>query len=251
LSRGSDPVLLLHGQPGSRRDWDRVRAAIGTRARTIAIDRPGWDGRSRPSDLAGNAEAALAALDRAGAESATVVGHSLGGAIAAWLAARHPHRVDRLVLLAPAANAESLVELDYLLARPVVGELASAAWMAAAGVALAARPLRRLVSSELAIDTGYLGRAGRRLLAPATWGSFVAEQRMLIRELPKLEPLLAEISAPTTIVIGSADRLVPPTSAHKLAGQIPGARLIELDRASHLLPQQHARRVAEVIVGGG
>jgi pimeloyl-ACP methyl ester carboxylesterase len=118
-------------------------------------------------------------------------------------------------------------------------------------VALAARPLRRLVSSELAIDTGYLGRAGRRLLAPATWGSFVAEQRMLIRELPKLEPLLAEISAPTTIVIGSADRLVPPTSAHKLAGQIPGARLIELDRASHLLPQQHARRVAEVIVGGG
>jgi pimeloyl-ACP methyl ester carboxylesterase len=159
--------------------------------------------------------------------------------------------VNRLVLLAPAANVESLVELDYLLARPVVGELASAAWMAAAGVTLAARPLRRLVSSELAIDTGYLGRAGRRLLAPATWGSFVAEQRMLIRELPKLEPVLAQISAPTTIVIGSADRLVPPASAHKLARQIPGAQLVELDRASHLLPQQHARRVAEVIVGEG
>jgi pimeloyl-ACP methyl ester carboxylesterase len=251
LSPGADPVLLLHGQPGSKRDWDRVRAELAGRVQAIAIDRPGWDGRSRAEGLEGNAGAALAALDRAGAARATVVGHSMGGAVAAWLAATHPERVSRLVLLAPAANSESLVQLDYLLATPVVGELASAAWMAAAGVALAARPLRQLLSAEFALDSGYLGEAGRRLLAPATWGSFVAEQRMLIRELPDLEPMLHRISAPTTIVIGGADRLVPPASARRLAEQIPGAELIHIERANHLLPQREARRVAQVVLDRG
>ena len=251
MNRRPEPALLLHGQPGSKRDWDGVRAELAGRVPTIAIDRPGWDGRTRARGLEGNAEAALDALDRAGAERATVVGHSMGGAVAAWLAATRGERVSRLVLLAPAANAESLVQLDHLLATPVVGELASAAWMAAAGVALAARPLRQLLSAELTLDPGYLGEAGRRLLAPATWGSFVSEQRMLIRELPDLEVLLGDISAPTTIVIGSADRLVPPASARRLSDQIPGAELIELERADHLLPQRQARRVADVILGAG
>ena len=52
--RPPDPVLLLHGQPGNAGDWDRVRAAIAGRVPTIALDRPGWDQRSGPSDLRGN-----------------------------------------------------------------------------------------------------------------------------------------------------------------------------------------------------
>ena len=68
-----DPVLLLHGQPGGASDWDRVRDAIGDRVPTVAIDRPGWNGRAAPSDLEGNVAAALAALDAAGAERAVVV----------------------------------------------------------------------------------------------------------------------------------------------------------------------------------
>ena len=49
---------------------------------TVAIDRPGWDGRSVPADLTGNARAALAALDNRGIDRATIVGHSLGAAVA-------------------------------------------------------------------------------------------------------------------------------------------------------------------------
>src|SRR5947209_14666259 len=99
-----DPILLLHGQPGSAEDWDRVRAHIGERAPTIAIDRPGWDGDRGPADLAGNARAAIAAIDAAGARRAVVVGHSFGGAVAAWVAATTPDRVRALVLAAPSAN---------------------------------------------------------------------------------------------------------------------------------------------------
>ena len=48
-------------------------------------------------------------------------------------------------------------------------------------------------------------------------------------------------------MIGTADRIVPPASARRLAEQIPGARLVELERANHLLPQQRAERLAEII----
>ena len=105
-------VLLLHGQPGSAADWRAVIARLDGAVRPIAIDRPGWDRTTPPRDLAGNAQAALAALDGHGVQRALVAGHSLGAAVAAWLAARHPERVSALVLAAPAANVASLYRID-------------------------------------------------------------------------------------------------------------------------------------------
>ena len=66
----------------------------------IAANRPGYDGRLPAGGIAYNAAAGLARLNRTGAERATVVGHSFGGAVAAWLAATHPERVSGLVLVA-------------------------------------------------------------------------------------------------------------------------------------------------------
>lgn len=244
-----ETILLLHGQPGAARDWDRVRAAIGGRGRTIAIDRPGWNGRSAPRDLEGNAQAALAPLDDERIDRATVVGHSFGGAVAAWLAARYPARVEALVLVAPSANLASLSRLDSVLAAPVVGRVASSALLAGLGLALETAPVRARIAGGLALDDRYLEVAGRLLLRPSSWRAFFLEQRLLFRELPALEARLPDISAPTTIVAGAADRIVPATSARRLKDQIPEAELVLLDRADHLLPLRNAQRLAEVIVG--
>lgn len=243
-----DPILLLHGQPGSAGDWDRVRAQIGGRAHTIAIDRPGWDGGSSPADLAGNARAAIAAIDAAGAERAVVVGHSFGGAVAAWVAATAPDRVRALVLAAPSANQESLQWLDRVLAAPGVGLVASAAALAGSGLALAAGPLRARVARDLQLEEGYLRSAARLFVAPRAWRAFFLEQRLLVHDMAELESRLGQIEAPATIVIGTADRIVPPASARRLAEQLPRAELVELRRANHLLPQQRADRLAEIIL---
>jgi pimeloyl-ACP methyl ester carboxylesterase len=240
-------VLLLHGQPGCAADWQQVSAAIGSRA--IAINRPGWDGRSDPTDLDGNGRAALAALDRHGVDRAVIVGHSLGGAVAAWLAVHHPARVARLVLAAPAANVASLYALDRWLAAPVLGDLASAATLTGLGLALAAGPLRRRIGAAVAVDDRYLRRAGRRLLKPVAWRAFAAEQRTLVRELPSLEVGLGRVSAPTTIVCGSADWIVRVSSARRLATQIAGAELVVVAGAGHLLPLQRAGLLAQIIGG--
>jgi pimeloyl-ACP methyl ester carboxylesterase len=242
--------LLLHGQPGVAADWDRVRAAIGRRATTIAIDRPGWNGRGSARGIAGNAEAAIDALDRAGIDCATVVGHSFGAAVAASVAASSPQRVGRLVLVAPAANVASLHPIDYLLALPVAGYLLGVAALGGIGSLLKAQRVRRRLGPRLALGDRDLRAASRTITDPAAWRAFYVEQRALIRELPALEARLGQIRAPTTILAGTRDRIVRVSAARSLSSQIPGSELMLIDRAGHLLAQQHAGELAEAIAGG-
>jgi pimeloyl-ACP methyl ester carboxylesterase len=244
----SEPVLLLHGQPGGAADWDGVIAALGDRAQPLAIDRPGWDGRTRARDLAGNAAAALAVLDDHGVGRATVVGHSLGAAIAAWIAAHHPDRVRALVLAAPAANLASAGALDRWLAAPAVAEVAAAVGMGGLGLALSSRRVRMRLNRSGHLDPGYLRRSRATLLAPGAWRAYATEQRALIRDLPRLERVLGAIATPTTIVAADNDRIVPPAAARRLAEQIPGARLQVAPGGGHMLPQREPARVARAIL---
>lgn len=215
----------------------------------VAEDRPGWDGRSAATDLAGNAQAALALLDSRGWERATIVGHSFGGAVACWMAADAPERVSELVLVSPSANTASLYRIDRWLASSVGGLSAAAMMMGTTGLALGVGATRRRLAGRLHLHEDYLAAASHRLRSPSAWRSFVVEQRALVKDLPGLERRLPGITAPTRIVIGSEDRVLPPGSAQALAGQIAGAELSVLEGAGHLLPMLAPGRLAEVIRG--
>jgi pimeloyl-ACP methyl ester carboxylesterase len=236
-------VLLLHGQPGSARDWDRVLDALGRDAEVLAVDRPGWDGCSRATDLEGNAAAAIGALDAHDVTRAVVVGHSFGGAVAAWLAVHHPDRVRALILAAPSANSRALYALDRVLAWKPAG----AAVVAGAGAALSLEPVRRTIAARADLDEAYLRGLARLLTRRSSWDAFVIEQRALLDGIPRLEPRLRQISTPTVIVAGAADRTVPTAAAELLAQQIPGAELVILRRAGHLLPHRYGEMLAEII----
>lgn len=223
-------------------------AALDGRGQAIAIDRPGWDGRSAARDLAGNARAVLQTLDEAGAGRAILVGHSLGAAVAAWTASEYPERVAALVLAAPAANRASLGFIDRWLAAPVAGPLTSAAALTGLGTALSAAPLRRRLAGRAELEEAYLRASARVMLSGWTRRAFSAEQRSLLRDLPRLEARLTAVQAPTFILTGSEDRIVPPAAPRALAGQIAGASLIELPGAGHLLPQRHAEQLVEAIM---
>lgn len=241
-------VLLLHGQPGSAVDWNRVTRLLAEHAEIVVIDRPGWDGRSRAAGLAGNGAAALAALEARGAGSAVVAGHSLGAAIAAWLAVHHPERVSELILAAPAANLASLDPVDRWLAAPALGEVAAAAGMGALGLALVSDRVRRRISAMTDLDPVYLRHARRTLLTPAGWRAYAVEQRALVRDMPALDAGLGMIRSPTTILTGDHDRVVAPAAARRLADQIPDARLVVRPGGGHMLPQRDPAFVAGEIL---
>ena len=177
-----------------------------------------------------------------------VVGHSFGGAVAAWLAATEPERVRALVLAAPSAN-RGVAAMGGPGARGAGrGVRRECSGARGSGVALAARPLRVRVARDLDLEERYLRSAGRILVAPRAWWAFFLEQRLLVRDLPMLEARLDRITAPAKVVIGTADRIVPVSSARRLVEQLPNAELIELGRANHLLPQQRAERLAEIVL---
>lgn len=241
-------VLFLHGQPGGAGDWNRVIAGLDGRVEPAAPDRPGWDGSAPPRDLDGNAAAALEALDARGSERAVVVGHSLGAAVAAWLAATRPHRVCALVLVSPAANLAALYRVDRWLAAPVAGDVAAAALLGAAGLVLNLAPVRRHIAAASRLDEDYLRAAGHAARRPSAWRAYASEQRTLVRDLPELERRLPTITAPTTILAGGGDRIVPERASRRLAEQIRGARLVHSPGAGHLVPQRDPGLVVDAIL---
>ncbi len=228
-------VVLLHGQPGDRHDWDLVAGALGRDVRVLVPDRPGY-GRTggRAGGFAANSERVIELLDRHGIDRALVVGYSWGGGVALDVAQRHADRVTGVVLVSSIGGPGSVNTLDRLLAAPLVGPL-----MAIAGfAALRASRIRRLLAPAVdALPDGWL----------ASWRSFVAEERAMLRELPRVTSQLGVTDVPVVVVFGDADRVVPPGSQEALAASLPHADVVRVPGCGHLLPREAPDALAGAI----
>jgi 3-oxoadipate enol-lactonase len=104
---GGPPVLLIHGVGGDSSNWDPISERLRTRFDVIAMDLRGHgqsDFITAPVDAHDLARDALQVLDDAGIATSTVVGFSLGGAVAQALTLDHPERVDKLALIGTVAG---------------------------------------------------------------------------------------------------------------------------------------------------
>jgi pimeloyl-ACP methyl ester carboxylesterase len=140
------PVVLLHGLGGAASNWVDVAPLLTARHRVVALDLPGHGGSpplARDSGMRGFADAAAAALQELDAAPALVVGHSFGGQVAVWLAARRPELVRGLLLVAASGigtrsrRVRVSVELSTLLrpgrlVAPLGPRLARRAWFRSA-----------------------------------------------------------------------------------------------------------------------
>ncbi|HEY2302018.1 MAG TPA: alpha/beta hydrolase [Acidimicrobiales bacterium] len=244
------PVVLLHGQPGSAADWGPLRRLLEDDYTVIVPDRPGY-GRTGGTALGfrGNADAIADLLDRYGISSATIVGHSWGGGVAIALAEGHPGRVAGLVLVSSIGPGDPLSRLDRLLAIPPVGTAIAAVVLNAAGLVLSLAAVRRYIDRRVrGTNDESLAAMADAWRAGKVWRSYVIEQRALVYELPGLAPGMAWIQAPTAVLIGGADHVVPPASGERLAASIPGARLTCLAGVGHLLAHEQPEVVAAAVV---
>jgi pimeloyl-ACP methyl ester carboxylesterase len=246
-----DPVVLLHGQPGSARDWDLVAPHLAGQLSVLALDRPGYDGVSDAGGIEHSARATIARMDADGIERATIAGLSFGGGVAAWIAVHNPERVHALVLISAAANRAALHPVDRLLAAPLAGGLTSGVLVSGGALALSSRRLRQHVAKRQAVPADFLHATAQRLRTSAVRRAFLVEQRAMLRELPILEQLLPTITAPTTIVLGTADTVVGAKAGRMLAAQIPDANLVEIEGGRHALTATHGPRIAELILDAG
>lgn len=233
-ARGSgEPLLLIQGLGYARWGWEPVVEPLARRFRVLVFDNRGIgesDAPPGPYSAAAMAGDALQVLDEAGADSAHVVGASLGGMIAQELALAAPERVRRLVLACTAAGGSSEA--------PMPAETVEL--LARAPSLPPERSLRLLVENALA-GTGTDGAARAALVeritalrlarpqAPEAWQAQAAAAVAF-----DASARLGGIAAPTLVVTGDADRVVDPRNSELLAAAIPGARLVRLAGLGHL-----------------
>jgi pimeloyl-ACP methyl ester carboxylesterase len=238
------PVILLHGIASSIYTWKDVLPALAARHDEIAMDLPGFGDSSVPEnyDSEQAVRSVLVLMDGLGIERASIVGNSLGGAIAVVIAARKPERVDRLVLIDAAGY--NFAPKD----RPWVLRLAGAL-PAAVAEALPVKPLVTVALRQVFHDD--------RLVTPARVAEYVAPLRRpgavaaLHRILAAGDALgfpaiVRGVKAPTLVVWGRYDAWIPVRDAERFAADIPGAR-IALVEAGHMPQEERPQDTAALI----
>jgi pimeloyl-ACP methyl ester carboxylesterase len=199
--------------------------ALAKQAQVFAVDLAGFGG-SRGSgrfQLDQAVPRLLDWLDSIGLERASLVGHSLGGVIAAMAAATAPERIERLVLADPA-----IFSLDPGLRRHPFGTARAALWMP-----------RDLIPIMLRDAV----RAGPLSLGGATVQLLRADE----------QATLDRIQAPTLVVWGERDTVLPPAVGQRIVERIPDARLVVIPGAGHNVmwdqPEAFNRAVIAFLVG--
>jgi poly(3-hydroxyoctanoate) depolymerase len=237
------PLLLVMGLGGNIEMWAPLERALNARGvQTIAYDASGM-GDSPPARIPMRmprlARQAAHLLDTLGHPQVDVLGVSFGGAVAQELALGSPHRVRRLVLASTTCGLGGVPGNPLaltLLATPL--RYYSPAFLRLTAGFLYGQPanrvdhvLREQFNARRARPptiTGYLGQ----LAAGAGWTSL---------------PWLHRLRAPTLVLTGGSDRIVPAINGRILAARLPDARLEIVPDAGHLLLMDHSDRCAAMI----
>jgi pimeloyl-ACP methyl ester carboxylesterase len=235
------PLVFVHGLSGCWPNWLEQMAAFASTHRVIALDLPGFGhspGQAGELSMPGYAALLDGLLEQLGHERATLVGNSMGGLIAAELAASFPARVERLVLVSPAGlstyrnrlttrTMPALRRLEQVLAL-------GAAWTASNSDRLATRPrVRELMLKGVVAHPGSLPGplAAEQLRGAGTSGFLEALEAFVEYDL---RPWLALIGCPTLVVWGTKDRLISVRDAPRFTEAIPGARQVVYEDTGHM-----------------
>lgn len=240
------PVVLVHGIGSSIYTWKDVLPLLAAHHDVIALDLPGAGDSAVPAryDSEQAVRSVTGLMDRLGVARASLVGNSLGGAIAVVIAARHPERVDRLVLIDAAGYNFAPKDRPWLLrcAGAVPGALAEA---------LPMRPLVTLALKQVFHDD--------RLVSPARVAEYVAplrrpgaaaavRQLLLSQDALGFPEIVRSVQAPTLVVWGRYDAWIPSRDAERFAADIRGARVVLLE-SGHMPEEERPQETAALIEG--
>ena len=232
--RTAPAIVLIHGFTFSLDSWDAWAADLSRDNRVIRFDLAGH-GQSGPDpderyDTATRVRQLGLLLDALHVRKATVAGNSFGGLVAWNFAARSPSRVDRLILVDSAAFS-----INGVTEKPVPVPPAMRAYLLAPSPAAVAYSAAAIFAHPERLSAARLDQM--RALIARNGPALVAHLEQFT--LPDPKAALATIKAPTLILWGRADKVVPVAQADQLAAAIPGSKLIIYDDVGHA-PQEEA-----------
>ncbi|WP_232280168.1 alpha/beta fold hydrolase [Roseiflexus castenholzii] len=227
---GERVIALLHGWGDTKEIWHATIAALSARTRVFALDLPGHggsplDGAERMQHIAGRVAAFCTAQE---IHRITLVGHSMGGNVALELTLTHPHLVERLALVAPAALGSAMPPYTRLYLQDGYGWAAlRASLLLYRGLDALARHWRPIAGMERVLP-------GLRRATCAAHHDPEGLRRLLNGLFANsLDERLDQVCVPTLVINGDRDPIVPAELSRRVAAAIPDAQFVALRGALH------------------
>lgn len=243
------PLLLIHGFLVNHLEYDQIIEPLSKHFRVIAVDLPGFGESEKPSParypygIEAFAEAVADVIAAMNLGRVSVLGHSMGGAVALTLAAEHPELIEKLVLVNALVYPFPLDFKARLPLLPLVGPFLFKQ--------LYGRAMFRAYFRDNVFPPGYPLPVERidayydRFNTPAARESAYAVLRSMLDTRPVVARI-PRITMPTLVVWGRDDRLFRPTFGQRLAREIPGARL-ELMETGHAPNEERPEELAALV----
>jgi pimeloyl-ACP methyl ester carboxylesterase len=246
--KNAPALILLHGFGSSLHTWDAWSEQLEKQYRVIRLDLPGA-GLTGPdtSNATGDYSDARsfivlqALLDQLGLAKASFIGNSIGGRIAWGFAAKHPERVNKLVLIAPDGFASP--GFDYGKAPNVPAVLGLMRYTLPK--ALLKMNLEPAYGDPKNLNDQTVNRYYDMMLVPGARDAMIERMRQIMLSDPT--PILKTIIAPTLLVWGDKDAMIPISNAQDYLRAMPNSRLVSLDGVGHV-PHEEAPAISIVAV---
>ncbi len=229
MGRRGDPVVLLHGLGGTGEAWVTLMPSLSREFLVYSPDMPGFGQTPLAPGkqcITTHAEYLGYFLDALGYPRVTLVGQSLGGWIATHYAAEHPERVKRLYLLNSAGLIREGMFSPYTPDRDA-----------------AKKYIERMLGYH-GLMPNFLLDAIVKISREPAYAEFIANYD----RAEEVDELLSQITAPTTIIWGTADRIFPLCCAYDFHEGISGSRLILAPGVSHNTHVGAAKMIARVML---
>jgi pimeloyl-ACP methyl ester carboxylesterase len=235
---GRRPLLLLHGFTGHAHAWDTLSIALQPRFHVFALDSRGH-GDSAPAetyDTAAQAADLAGVLTQLGLRALVLVGLSMGGRTAMYLAAKQPEAVERLVVL------DIGPEISARAAQPAAGPPEPETWES---IEQAAQHLYRGNSYP---GIHYYRWVASQSLRTRPDGALVWKWHPSVKERRRPSDvdwwaILREIRAPALVLRGAESRVLDRDVAERMVKTLPRGRLVEIPRAVHTLHEDNPEAV--------
>jgi pimeloyl-ACP methyl ester carboxylesterase len=237
---GAPALLLLHGFGSSLQAWDDWSVKLEQKYRVIRLDLPGFGltGASPANDY--SEEKDLATLthfaDKLGLEKFSVMGHSMGGKMAWSLAASQPERVQALVLMAP----DGFPETKDIGTKPYEVPAVMGLIKYVFPKYLVRKSIEPAFSDADALNDALVNRYFDMLRAPGVRGAILNRSNQTIYTDPV--PRLKAIKAPTLLIWGEQDQMIPSTNAQSYANVLPNSTTVLLPKLGHLLQEEQPEK---------
>ena len=247
---GSGPLLVLI--PGLGYDgwmYSRMIPGLAEQFQVVSIDNRGSglsDKPAGPYTAQMLAADVIGLLDEFGAAKAHIVGHSMGGFIAQALAIEYPERVDKLVLSATNFGGPHHIPITAPAMAVLTDVSGDPIERLRRGIAISTAP--GFAENNPEFVESWVQYRVEHPIDPAGYQAQLAIGLGLLSEAASFEHKLGRVTAPTLVLFGEHDVVVPPGNAELLAAKLPNARVEILPNAGHVFPFETPEAANRVII---